>query len=139
MGEKHYTGERISWSGPGTSVHDYVSARTLLTIILHKKGWPCWNSIAQIAKRRASFCTKAKSFLWVEITSSKRQRVICSELLAMGRDSGQATDAFKLLKMFVKGKGPFEFDRPHHGEACAVGKTEILVSASFKNICFFRL
>ena len=52
----------------------------------------------------------------------------------MGRDSGQATDAFKLLKMFVKGKGPFEFERPHHGEACAVGKTEILVSVSFKNI-----
>jgi len=22
MGEKHYTGERISWSGPGTSVHN---------------------------------------------------------------------------------------------------------------------
>ena len=50
----------------------------------------------------------------------------------MGRDSGQATDAFKLLKMFVKGKGPFEFERPHHGEACAVGKTGILVSVSFK-------
>jgi hypothetical protein len=52
----------------------------------------------------------------------------------MGRDSGQATDAFKLLKMFVKGKGPFEFERPHHGEACAVGKTEILVSVSSKNL-----
>ena len=51
----------------------------------------------------------------------------------MGRDSGQATDAFKLLKMFVKGKGAFQSERPHDGEACAVGKTEILVGVSFKN------
>jgi hypothetical protein len=43
-----------------------------------------------------------------------------------GWDSGQAADAFKLLKMFVKGKGAFQFERLHDGEACAVGKTEIL-------------
>jgi len=35
--------------------------------------------------------------------------------------------------MFVKGKGAFQFERPHDGEACAVGKTEILVGVSFKN------
>jgi hypothetical protein len=34
--------------------------------------------------------------------------------------------------MFVKGKGAFQFERPHDGEACAVGKTEILVSVSLK-------
>jgi hypothetical protein len=50
----------------------------------------------------------------------------------MGRDSGQAANPFKLLKMFVKGKGAFQFERPHDGEACAVGKTEILVSVSLK-------
>jgi hypothetical protein len=33
--------------------------------------------------------------------------------------------------MFVKGKGAFQFERPHDGEACAVGKTEILVGISF--------
>ena len=53
---------------------------------------------------------------------------------SIGRDSGQAADAFKLLKMFVKGKGAFQFERSHDGEACAVGKTEILVGVSFKNI-----
>lgn len=52
---------------------------------------------------------------------------------SMGRDSGQAADAFKLLKMFVKGKGAFQFERAHDGKARAVGKTEILVSVSFKN------
>ena len=51
----------------------------------------------------------------------------------IGRGSGQAADAFQLLKMFVKGKGDFQFERSHDGEACAVGKTEILVSVSFKN------
>jgi hypothetical protein len=35
--------------------------------------------------------------------------------------------------MFVKSKGAFQFERPHDGEACAVGKTEILVGVSFKN------
>jgi len=55
------------------------------------------------------------------------------ELLAIVRDSGQAADAFKLVKMSVKGKGAFQFERLHDGEACAVGKTEILVGVSFKN------
>jgi len=32
-----------------------------------------------------------------------------------------------LLKMFVKGKGAFQFERAHDGKARAVGKTEILV------------
>jgi hypothetical protein len=35
--------------------------------------------------------------------------------------------------MFVKDKGAFQFERPHDGEACAVGKTEIFVAVSFKN------
>ena len=52
---------------------------------------------------------------------------------SIGRDSGQAADAFKLLKMFVKSKGAFQFERAHDGKARAVGKTEILVSVSFKN------
>ena len=51
----------------------------------------------------------------------------------MGRDSGEAVDAFKLLKMFVKGKGAFQSESPHDGEACAVGETEILVRVPFKN------
>ncbi|MDI7262108.1 MAG: hypothetical protein QME90_19610, partial [Thermodesulfobacteriota bacterium] len=43
--------------------------------------------------------------------------VECGTLLttlnySIGRDSGQAADAFKLLKMFVKGKGAFQFASP---------------------------
>ncbi len=49
------------------------------------------------------------------------------------RDSGQAADTFKLLKMFVKGKAVFQFKRPHDGEAGAVSKTEILLGISFEN------
>jgi tRNA(fMet)-specific endonuclease VapC len=37
---------------------------------------------------------------------------------SIGRDSGQTANAFKLLKMFVKGKGAFQFERPHDGEPC---------------------
>jgi hypothetical protein len=54
--------------------------------------------------------------------SKGRDVVDYVELLAIGSDSGQAADVFKLLKMFVKGKGAFQFERPHDGEACAVGR-----------------
>ena len=49
----------------------------------------------------------------------------CSFLF--GRDSGQAGDAFKLLKVFVEGKGLFQFKRPHDRKTGAVGETEIHV------------
>jgi hypothetical protein len=57
----------------------------------------------------------------------------------MRRDSGQTADTFELLKMFVKGEGAFEFERPHHGKACAIRKTEILVGVSLKNSKSFVL
>jgi hypothetical protein len=56
-----------------------------------------------------------------------------SDSSPIGRGSGQAADAFQLLKMFVKGKGAFQFERSHDGEACAVGETEILVGVSFED------
>jgi len=51
----------------------------------------------------------------------------CSFLF--GRDSGQASDALQLLKVFVEGKGLFQFKRPHDRKTGAVGETETLVIA----------
>ena len=69
----------------------------------------------------------------LSMANSKSLWLASSIWLAMGRDSRQAAYPFKLLKMFIKGKAAFQFERPHDGEACAVSKTEILVGVSFEN------
>jgi hypothetical protein len=35
--------------------------------------------------------------------------------------------------VFVKGKGRFQFERPHDKKDCAVGEAEVLVSVFFEN------
>ena len=51
----------------------------------------------------------------------------------MGGDSGEAADAFELFKVFVKGKGPFQFEGSHDREACTIGETEVFVGVSFED------